>query len=75
MRWPKYKNAYLMAFEKMLQARIEAHEKDPSKSIWNRTHTGYIDAKGIFNWWMENGVLVGQFNLFEDYEDEEEYDD
>lgn len=50
LRLGKYKNAYIMAFDKMLQVRKEMHEKDPSKPIWNRTHSGYIDAKGIFNW-------------------------
>lgn len=58
-RWPKYKAAYLNAFDKMLKERKLKERK-----------TEWITARDVFNWWMGYDVLPGQFNLFEDYEDE-----
>lgn len=73
LRWPKYKGAYLRAFDKMIQQRIERHKQDPSRPIWRtKGYDGIVDARAVFNWWMEYDVLVWQMNLFEDYEDEEE---
>lgn len=58
-RWPKYKKAYLTAFEKMIQERIRKGKK-----------TDWMNATDVFNWWMEYDVLPGQINLFEDVEEE-----
>lgn len=58
-RWPKYKDLYIAAFDRMLQ-ELKHREKE---SEWK---TG-LD---VFNWWMEFDVLPGQMN-FEDIEDEE----
>lgn len=59
--WPKYKMAYLKAFERMLKAR-EARGK-----TW--MHQG-TTAKEVFNWWMNNyDVLPGQLVL-DEFEDE-----
>lgn len=71
--YPKYKNAYLLAFQKMLQLRLERNRQDPSRPVWRTGKTDYKDAtaKDVFNWWMESGNLVGQMNLFEDYEEDE----
>ena len=70
-RWPKYKDAYMRAFDKMLQLRRERHEKDPSRPIWRQGGLDYEEptAKDVFNWWMEYDVLPGQIDLFEDEED------
>lgn len=65
MRWPKYKQAYLRAFEKMLEERARRGKLQGS---WRMGTT----AKDVFNWWMEYDVLPGQINLFEDYEEEED---
>lgn len=62
IKWPKYKDAYLRAFEKMIQER---NKRKLTAQSWERP----VD---VFNWWMEYDVLPGQFNLFEDYEEEEE---
>ena len=65
IRYPKYKNSYLMAFAKMIELR---EQKGLASNIkWANARP--ID---IFNWWMDNGILNGQYNLFEDYEDEED---
>lgn len=63
-RWPKYKAAYLHAFEKMLEERKRRGKYD---GTWR-----LATARDVFNWWMEYDVLPGQFNLFEDYEEEED---
>lgn len=59
-RWPKYKNAYLLAFGKMIQSR----EERGMKQIYGAT------PEDVFHWWMEDGVLPGQVNLFEGEDDE-----
>ena len=56
IRWPKYKDAYLRAFEKMLEVR-----KQRGKDTKN-----WESGKDVYNWWMEYDVLPGQFNLFEE---------
>ena len=61
-RWPKYKDQYLLAFEKMLKAREEHGLKD--------LNIGY-SGNDVFNWWMEYDILPGQMNWFEDFEEEE----
>ena len=60
-RYPKYKSAYLLAFEKMLERR-KARNMDSDRK-WQDARP--ID---IYNWWLDNGVLKGQLNLFEDVE-------
>jgi len=68
-RWPKYKNAYLLAFDKMLEKRKERHEKDPTRPLW-RSHgqdVEYATAQDVFNWWMEYDVLDGQMT-FDDFD-------
>lgn len=64
IRWPKYKKAYLNAFEKMISERERRNRrKDNWKESW-------MTATDVFNWWMEYDVLPGQYNMFEDVEEE-----
>lgn len=60
-RWPKYKKAYLNAFEKMIAERARRGTK--GNNTW-------MTATDVFNWWMEYDVLPGQYNMFEDVEEE-----
>ena len=62
LRWPKYKQLYIQAFDRMLQERRRRGKIDGS---WRSGFNG-ID---IFNWWMEYDILPGQINLFEELED------
>jgi phosphoadenosine phosphosulfate reductase len=62
-RWPKYRNAYLLTFEKMLQARTRPFRI-------GGTDVPYATAQDVFNWWMEYDVLPGQIT-FDDYEEED----
>lgn len=63
MRYPRYKQLYINAFDKMLEARKERGKIDQE---WRMGTTG-LD---VFNWWMEYDVLPGQMDLFE-MEDED----
>lgn len=60
-RWPKYKDAYMRAFVKMLEER----EKRGKPFVANGQIIHGMTAEDVFNWWMRNDVLPGQINLFE----------
>ena len=55
-RWPKFKNLYMLAFDKMVKAREKA----------GKEARGWQTAQDVFNWWMEYDILPGQTSLFED---------
>lgn len=64
IRWPKYKAAYILAFDKMIKARQNAG----LHKIKKFGDTG----QDTFNWWMGYDVLQGQMNWFdEEIEDDE----
>lgn len=52
-RYPKYKDSYIRAFDKMAKLRKEKG----LKNTWGNT------GKQIFHWWMEDGTLPGQYEL------------
>lgn len=54
-RWPKYKQLYLNAFDRMLAERKQRGKE----STWD-------SAEDVFRWWMEYDVLPGQISM-EDY--------
>ena len=60
LRWPKYKQHYLKAFEKMLAEFQVRGKKD---GIWK---SGNATPQDVFNWWMEYDVLPGQIDMFEE---------
>ena len=60
--WPKYKQAYIRAFDRMLEARRRRGKMDGGMR-WGD------NGLDIFNWWMENDVLPGQEVLEEFRED------
>ena len=64
-RWPKYKNAYLLAFAAMLTRRKEIGRpfKITGAEIKDAT------PEDVFNWWMEYDVLPGQLT-FDDLEED-----
>lgn len=53
-RYPKYKEAYLRAFEKMLEYR---------KACGNKDVVGWKTAQGVFDWWMEDENIRGQMGM------------
>ena len=55
-RFPTYKQAYIRAFDKMLEVRRAEGKID---SEWRMGNTG----QDAFNWWMEYDVLPGQMEF------------
>lgn len=51
-RWPRYKELYLRAFDRMLAQRAQ-----------RALPTDWRSAEEVFDWWMENGVLPGQIRM------------
>lgn len=64
-RWPRYKLAYLKAFDRMLAERQRRGKLDGS---WRMGMT----AQDVFNWWMQYDIVPGQIDLFEEETDEQE---
>ena len=60
-RWPKYKVAYLKAFDRMLRER---ERRGLSSDRWPT-------VMDVYNWWMRNGILIGQMS-FDDIEEEDD---
>lgn len=56
LRWPTYKQAYIRAFDKMLEVRRAEGKIDAE---WRMGNTG----QDVFNWWMEYDVLPGQMEF------------
>lgn len=64
--WPKYKDAYLRAFAKML-------EECERKGIgWRKVNGDQPTVSEVWNWWMNYNIMEGQINLFEEETDDEE---
>lgn len=61
-RWPKYKAAYMRAFQKMLKERNRRGKLDGS---WRMG----TSAEDVYHWWMEDGVLPGQ-EMLEEFQEE-----
>lgn len=57
-RWPKYKDMYISAFDRMLEERRRRGKMQGSC----RMGTTGLD---VFNWWMEYDILPGQMNFDE----------
>lgn len=57
-RWPKYKDSYFRSFEKMINER----RARGLATVWKT-------PEEVFNWWMQYGILPGQYS-FEDLESE-----
>jgi phosphoadenosine phosphosulfate reductase len=55
-RWPKYKQLYINAFDRML---MERERRGKLEGSWRMGGRG-ID---VFNWWMEYDILPGQMNI------------
>lgn len=62
-RWPKYKQLYLMAFEKMVERQ---------KAAGKTRETKFTSAEAVFRWWIEDDTINGQMRLTDDGDIEEE---
>ncbi len=52
-RYPKYKEAYIRAFDRML---AECKHRGKNRGMWK-------NGKDVFHWWMDDGVLPGQLEI------------
>lgn len=64
IRWPKYKDAYLRAFQKLLDNRERTGKPFRMQQDYTKA-----TAQDVFNWWMEYDIITGQYNLFDDMEE------
>ena len=55
-RWPAYEKMYLRAFDKMLEIRQQRKKLDET---WRMGTT----AEDVMHWWLEDGVIPGQFSF------------
>jgi len=55
-RYPKYQEAYIRAFDRMLE---ELRRRGKIGDQWRSCFSG----RDIFHWWMEDGVLPGQMEM------------
>jgi hypothetical protein len=53
-QYPKYKEAYIRAFGRMLKYREECGNKDV---------IGWKNEQGVFDWWMEDKNINGQYAM------------
>lgn len=73
LRWGKYKDSYMRAFEKMIERRKAWHMEDPSRPIWKQGDNEFeATALDVFNWWMEYDVLPNQISFDDLLENEED---
>lgn len=64
IRWPKYKDLYIKAFEKML---LERERRGKMMGEWRMGTT----ARDVFAWWMEYDTIPGQMEIFDFLEDDD----
>ncbi len=53
-RYPKYKDAYIRTFAKMLEYR---------KACGNKDVAGWKTPESVFQWWMEDQYMEGQISM------------
>ena len=66
IRWPKYKQLYINAFDNMLKER---ERRGKCEGSWRMGGRG-ID---VFNWWMEYDILPGQMSI-DDFLEDDDYE-
>ena len=64
LRWPKYKQLYINAFDRMI---AELKLRGKSDGTWKSGYTG----QDIFNWWMEYDIMPGQMDIFDFLEEDD----
>lgn len=67
MRWPKYEELYVAAFDRMLEARKKRNlESEGKKFAADDWQTG----RDVFRWWMEDKNVAGQLSMFDEEGDQ-----
>lgn len=60
-RWPKFPQMYINAFDRMIAERQRRGKID---GAWS--NDAWSTGVDVFHWWMQDGVLPGQFEIEED---------
>ena len=66
LRWPKYQQMYINAFDRMLE---ELRHRGKTDNTWVMDG---VTGRDIFNWWMEYDILPGQMNIFDFLEENDD---
>ena len=67
MRWPKYEELYVAAFDRMLEARKKRNlESEGKKFATDDWQTG----RDVLRWWMEDKNVAGQLSMFDEEGDQ-----
>lgn len=67
LRWPKYEELYVAAFDRMLEARKKRNlESEGKKFATDDWQTG----RDVFRWWMEDKNVAGQLSMFDEEGDQ-----
>ena len=67
-RYPKYKENYIKAFDRMLEKRRAKGKMDVDGQVGLHR---WVDGEAVYRWWIQDDTIPGQMT-FEDYEDEED---
>lgn len=62
-RYPTYKKMYIHTFDRMIKSRNER-----GKPLKHR-----MTAEGYYHWWIEDGVIEGQTDLFGSIDSSEDF--
>lgn len=66
--YPKYKQNYINAFDRMLKKRRAAGKDDVTGKTGNHRWT---DGEAVYKWWVRDDTIEGQMDIF-DFIDKEE---
>lgn len=64
--YPKYKENYIKAFDRMLEKRRAKGKMDIDGRVGLHR---WVDGEAVYRWWVQDDTIPGQMT-FEDYEDE-----
>lgn len=67
LRWPKYEELYVAAFDRMLEARKKRNLESEGKKF---ATDDWQSGRDVFRWWMEDKNVAGQLSMFDEEEDQ-----
>lgn len=67
LRWPKYEELYVAAFDRMLEARKKRNLESEGKKF---ATDDWQSGRDVFRWWMEDKNVAGQLSMFDEEGDQ-----
>lgn len=67
LRWPKYEELYVAAFDRMLEARKKRNLESEGKKF---ATDDWQSGRDVFRWWMEDKNIAGQLSMFDEEGDQ-----